>query len=91
MKSIIRWGSNHSPSSEEKYIEEVCREDIPMNSGLQIAIDHETEVIKSAKSVLNILKTKTLNYKELDNCSDELSKIVASSELFLKFLKQNAE
>ena len=61
-----------------------------MEFGLKIAIEHEEDVINSAKEVLKKVKGFTSENpevtKSIDFCSDELNKIIASSELFIKFL-----
>lgn len=64
-----------------------------MESGIQIAIDHERDIIESAQKVLKLIKTFTSTNEEvtknIDICSDELSKIIASSDLFIRILSNS--
>ena len=66
-----------------------------MTPGAEILIEHEQEVIDSAKKVLKYIKTfhpvDGSTSEDIDNCSDELCKIIASCETFLKIVKSSIE
>ena len=58
--------------------------------GLKIVIEHEQQTVDSAKFVLDLIKklnpSSMQAAKNLDTCSDELNKIISSSETFIKLL-----
>jgi len=64
------------------------------DKAMQVVIDHENDIINSAQKVLNIMKSFTAEnqktIKELDTCTDELTKIIASSQMFIKILEMRA-
>jgi hypothetical protein len=68
------------------------RNKIEMEHGLKVAIEHEEEVINSAKKILEFLKGFTAanpeTQKQIVSCSNEAVKIIASSEMFIKLLEK---
>ena len=68
------------------------RNKIEMEHGLKVAIEHEEEIINSARKILELLggfsSANAETQKQLISCSNEAVKIIASSEMFIKLLKK---
>lgn len=72
----------------------LIKENMKQDKAMQVVIDHENDIIYSAQKVLNTIKNFTAQdqktTKELDTCTDELTKIIASSQMFIKILEMRA-
>lgn len=62
-------------------------------NNVKVFINHESDIIFHAKNALNILKgfksTNEQTIKEIDECSDEICKIIGACETFKNIFKNS--